>query len=485
VSTVNVYHPVDLEPALVDSAIYSTRRRRSPLDASSLLSLLVMLLFIIPVDIVVPQLTALGRPALMLGMVLAVGWLVMKLHPRLTVRGPQPMRWVAVIYLVAVLLSYASGSMRGMPELEMNAADRYVIYTIMLLGIMLTAADGLADRSQLDTVIRTMVWCGGVMALIGLVEFVTAIQLAKYIVLPGLASHHDELLGFENRGDGFFRVASTAQHYIEFSSVMAVTLPFAIHTARFARRPSSRMVATVCAFMIAAAIPVTLSRTGIVALGVAGLVMFMVWPWRVRFNVMVLGFGMTLAMMAAKPGLLGTIKSLFSDFNEDPSIQGRTDDYQVIFQYFAQRPLFGRGPGTFVPVLYFFLDNEWLMHLVTMGIIGVAALAVLHLTAMSLAVIASRRSVREEDKHLCACIVAGLLISATVAGTFDSFSFSTFCVTFFLVAGFAGAMWRLTHPDQNVRSSAPRLFQAAAAPAPANVNGGQPVGAASAARTAR
>jgi O-antigen ligase len=299
-----------------------------------------------------------------------------------------------------------------------------------------------------------MVWCGGVMALLGLIESFTKVNISSIITVPGLVNHQDEILGFEKRGDGFFRVASTASHYIEFSAVMAMVLPFGLHTARFGRTSGIRASAAVCTVLMAAAIPATLSRTGIVAAAVGGLVMFLVWPWRLRFNMAVLGVGMGAVMMAIRPGLAGTLISLFKSFGEDPSIQGRTNDYVYITQYFEQRPMLGRGPGTFVPTLYFFLDNEWLMHLVTAGIIGVVALAALHLTALSLNVISFRRAKHEVDRHLCACLIAGQLIGITVAGTFDAFSFSTYAVTFFLVTGFAGAMWRLTHPDREVRGAA-------------------------------
>ena len=120
---------------------------------------------------------------------------------------------------------------------------------------------------------------------------------------------------------------------------------------------------------------------------------------------------------------------------------------------FAQRPLLGRGPGTLIPDLYLILDNQWLLTLVTGGIVGVAALVGLHLTCISLAVTAMRRSTKPEDRHLCAALVAAQVVSILVAATFDSLSFTTYSFTLALLSGVCGSVWRFTHPAREVRTS--------------------------------
>src|SRR6185312_10538507 len=107
-------------------------------------------------------------------------------------------------------------------------------------------------------------------------------------------------------------------------------------------------------------------------------------------------------------------------FDADPSIEGRTNDYAWVGYWFSQRPLLGRGPGTLIPELYLVLDNQWLYTLVTQGTLGVAALAALHLTCVSLASVALRRSASAEDRHLCAALIAVQVVAILVAGRFDS-----------------------------------------------------------------
>lgn len=455
-TAVQQLHPLDLDPSLVERQTYTTRRRRHLLDAASVLCLIAAAAILIPAWQVLPGLAAIGRPATVLGLVATGGWVISKVHPRLLVTGPQPLRWAGAIYLAAMMLSYAAGFRRGLPPLEANAADRTMVVVLAFIGLALVCADGVANRARLDELLRIMVGLGAAMAVIGHIQFATWFDPVTLIQLPGLVDH-TEATGARGRGAGFFQVASTASHYIEFSTVMALLVPIAIHAARFSRTPLTRQVAAVCGLLIAAAVPITLSRTGMVGLSVAMLVMACFWGWRMRFNMAVLAAGMTAALIVLRPGLLGTIRSLFVFAGSDPSVQGRTEDYGPAFDYVAEHPWFGRGIGTFIPTLYRFIDNDWLVHLITVGFVGTAAYAGWHLTAIALAAIAYRRAGREEDRQLCAALIAGLIAAMVVAFFFDALAFSTHATVLSILTGAAGAMWRFTHPSRQVRSSSPRL----------------------------
>jgi O-antigen ligase len=443
-------HPVDFDPAYLEDRTYATRRRHRLIDLTALINLMVLLVFLLPTRLVVPQLTAVGRPALMIGLLLTGVWAVSKIHPRYAMRGPQPMRWTAVFFLVAFLMSYASAYLRGLPSLEANGADTTLIATIIFLGTILIIADGIPNRERLDALVRTLVWGAAGMAFIGIVTYTTGVDITEYIKIPGLVLHGD-LQGLEARGAGFYRVSSTATHYIEFSTLMAMVLPFAIHVVMFAKTKVVRQNSLIAALMIAASIPIALSRTGILALFVGMVVMFFAWNWRTRFNVGVLGIGVTLSLTIVEPGLLGTIRSLFLNMGSDPSIQGRTDDYDIMMAYFHDRPWLGRGQGTFIPDLYITVDNQWLQQLVGGGLVGVASLIVLHLMGIGVALVALRRATTAEDRHLCACILSIQPLAMVVHATFDTFGFSSFVATLAVVTGMAGAMWRLTHPNRQIR----------------------------------
>jgi O-antigen ligase len=452
VTTPTAAHPYDFDPALVADRTYASRRRYRVIDITAVINFMVILLFLLPTRLALPNLSGVGRPALMVGLLLTVLWLLSKVHRGLGTRGPQPIRWAAIAFLVSFLMSYSAGYLRGLPSIEANGADLTLIATIIFLGIIISIADFVPNRARLDAVIRTIVWGGAVMAIIGHIEFTLGIVIAPKIALPGLVFHGD-LVGLEARGVGFYRVASTATHYIEFSSVMALCLPFAIHLVLFDPDQRTRRRALVAAALIGAAVPVALSRTGILALLLGLLAVMPTWPWRARLNICAAAVCVMAAMVVVRPGLLGTIKSLFLSIDSDPSIQGRTDDYSVVGAYIAERPILGRGFGTFIPDLYVILDNQYLQTIIGGGFVGLAALVGLHLATITVSVIALRRSTSAADRHLCACLISVQLIGLLAHATFDSFAFSTFATLLGIGAGLSGAIWRLTHPSRQIRST--------------------------------
>lgn len=448
-------HPADFEPSLVADRTYVSRRRYGRVDAAVVLSGMIVLLYLIPARLIIPSLTDIGRPALMVGLLMWFWWVLVRLNPRLVMVGPQPIRWAVLCYLLALLASYAAGFLRGLTLMEANGADRAMMMAAVFTGVILMAADGIPNWARFRSVLYVYVYSAGVMAVIGLLQFALQWDLTQYIQIPGL-QEKGWVPTFETRGAGI-RVASTAFHYIEFSTAMAVALPFAIHLARFSTG-ARRRVFVVLAVLIAAAIPATISRTGLVALAIVILAMLPVWGWRFRYNMLGLAVCLIAAFMVIKPGLVGTIKNLFTSADEDTSISARTERYGLVYHYFVQRPWLGRGTGTWIAPQYQILDNQWLSTVLATGVVGVAALAALHVTGIALAVIALRRSVTEEDRHMCAVLIAAQLIAVVVAGTFDSLSFSTYAITVALLIGFCGTVWRFTHPARRVRTSTTHWF---------------------------
>lgn len=450
-------YPIDFEPSLVGRSLYASRRL-GKIDSAALLTIMLCLLYLMPGRLIVPNLTYAGRPALLVCLLLFCMWVLARLNPWLTMVGPQPLRWAVLAYFLALLGSYLAGLLRGLPSLEANAQNFGVLQVCELIGVILVTADGLPNWDRLRGVLRVLVWCAAFCALVGIYESVAKVDIAHYYNIPGLELKGG-FVGFENRGVGF-RVAGTATHYIEFSAVMAMAVPFAIHIARFGKKVWHRRAAVFCALVCAAAVPVSISRTGVLALLAGLLVMMAIWNWRLRYNVLGAGVMVIAALMVLRPGLLGTISAMFTGADEDPSISGRTQDYALVSHWFAQRPWFGRGPWTLVPELYqgLVLDNQWLYTLVTGGLIGVFVLAGLHITCISLAGISLRRSKDVETRHLCTALIAAQVICILVEGTVDAFYYTTYSVTMALLMGMCGAVWRFTHPARRIRTATVRRF---------------------------
>ncbi|GAA2709485.1 MULTISPECIES: O-antigen ligase family protein [Actinoplanes] len=454
-SSAAVSHPVDFEPSLLEQHTYGSRRRRTTIDVVSVLVVMLVLLYVMPGTLIVPNLTYAGRPALLLAMLMFAWWCLARLSPRLLLVGPQPIRWFLGFYLVANLLSYIAGLLRGLPTQEANAQNFAMLQLFEFLGAALIVADGVQNWERLNRLLRVMVYCAGFMAVVGIVQAVLKFDISQYFVIPGLELKGG-LAGFSDRGDaGQFRIAGTTTHYIEFSAVVAMMVPFAIHVARFAKTKFQRRAAAVCGFLLAIANPMSISRTGIVALVIALLIMVPIWSWRMRYTFMYIGVFAIVSIMMVKPGVLGTLKAMFLNVGVDPSIAGRTNDYAMVGHFFDQRPWLGRGPRTLLadPVRDTILDNQWLYTLVTGGMIGVLALLLVHVASITLAVIALRRSKLEEDRHLCAALISAQVVAIVVGGTFDSMYYTTFSITVALFVGLCGVVWRFSHPARTIRTS--------------------------------
>jgi polysaccharide biosynthesis protein PslJ len=449
-------HKSDLEPSLVSHRTYATRMRITRIDAALMLAAMVIFVDLIPFNLILPGMTDLARPGLIVGFFLFSWWVLARFAPHLAMTGPQPIRWAVLAFMLSALLSYAAGFTRGLTTMEANGADRRMLFFCILSGAILGAADGIPNWLRLNSIVNAMVWCGAIVAAIGVAQYVTGLDITEYLIFPGLQAKGWSP-GFSMRGTSH-RVASTTAHYIELSAMLALCLPLAIHLARFGHQRWRRRIAMLCALLIVGGIASTVSRTGIVAIGLMVCVLFPVWGWRTRYNVSVMAFGLVAVLMMMSPGLIRTLFNLFNEAGQDSSIDGRTEDYPVVFHYVAQTPWLGRGTGTWIPPQYRILDNQWLVTLLDCGIIGVVAMFALHVTGIVLAYKALRRSTVERDKHLCAALISTQVIALAVAGTFDALSFSTYATIMALTLGLCGTVWRLTHPARTIRTSAARWF---------------------------
>ena len=421
-----------------------TPRRRwafPGVDVGYALGIVVVLTTFLPARLVFPPLGAEGRPATILGILLLLWWLLSRLVPRLTPRGPQPFRKAIYVFLFAYFISYAAGFDRGLLPVEARATDRNVLATLSLVGIALAVSDGIQTRRRLDDFLRTIVVGVAFMAFVGVLQFTIQFDLVPLIKLPGLALN-DELIGERLRGAAL-RVPGTAGHSIEFGVVCMLALPLALHYALAARTRNERIFRWLAVVLITTGSPFSGSRASYVGVAVIIVGMFIAWNARFRFQAAVISFMGLMVLRTLVPGLLGTIKYLFLNFGSDPSIEGRTDDYEIIFVYIKDRPFFGRGPGTFIPDLYIVLDNQVLLSLATIGFVGTLAFTLVFLMTLAQAGRVCRVGRDNETRHLAQALKVSILVGVFASVTFDSLAFATYATIWFLLFGAAAALWRI------------------------------------------
>lgn len=426
-----------------DPALVTMPRR---IDAVTLLSCYVLLLMAIPSSQVIGSFGSAGAPAAIFAVVLFCGYIVARLHPALPLdRGQQPVRVAAAFFGCAVVAAYVSANRAPIPALQENGADRSLILLAGWLGVLVLAADGIDRADRLGILLRRVVLGVTAMAVLGIVEFGTRIDLSQFISIPGLTAHAQptDLMS----RNGVVRVVATAAQPLEFAAVLVMGLPLAIHQARFAP-PALRRRRWLQVALIAITLPMTVSRTAILGLAVICIVLFPAWPKRDRRRAYLIMLAAPVMTWVVKPAVLSSFGGLFGQLGTDQSSRSRTGAYAAAVPYIAHHPWFGLGLGTFFPQVYFYVDNQYLTSLIETGVVGVLALAGLFVTGWMTARSARFAAADAGTRDLAQSLAASVAAVAVCFATFDVLSFSIAAGLCFLLLGCVGAVWRLARVQQ-------------------------------------
>ena len=227
-----------------------------------------------------------------------------------------------------------------------------------------------------------------------------------------------------------------------------MVFPIALHYALTTTAERARRRWWVCTATILVAVPFSISRTGVIAMLSVLLVLGFAWSPQRRWRALGFGLVFLVAMRLAVPGLVGTIRALFTSFGEDPSVADRQIDYAFVKDLFNARPFFGRGFFTFIPTRYDWLDNQYLMTAVETGVVGVLAILTLFAVGIGISRLVWAVSSDDTSRDLARSLMAALTVPVTTFATFDYMSFATSRSLLFLLVGCAGALWRIEVRDR-------------------------------------
>ena len=430
-----------LEPLESD---FGDGRKRTA--AVPVLTLYMFLLMAIPADLVFGPLGGAGTPAEMFALLVFVMYFGLWLRPSSFLdRRRQPIRLVGVLFICVMVASYASVNRHLLPVLEKNAADRGLIYLFGWLGILLLAADGIESVPALRTVLRRQVFGATAVALLGITEFISGINAINYIRVPGLVAQAP-VTDLLVRG-GLRRVYSTTSHPIEFGAVVVMTIPFALHQARFSS-PDKRVLRWLQVAVLVVAAPLSVSRTAILALIVVAIVLIPSWSRKERQIAYIFIAAGFMAFLALLPSLITTIANLVINISSDSSAQSRTKAIAMSWSYISQHPWLGRGFSTFLPQTYFFTDDQYVKSTIETGFIGLLALLMLFVAGWAIAQSARRGAADAEGRHLGQCLAASVAAAAISFSNYDALSFPMASGLTFLLLGCCGAYWRLSSRDR-------------------------------------
>lgn len=420
-----------------------TAQHTTPVDAVAWLTLYIALLLFIPSRLIVGPLGSAGAPSMLFGLasLLLWGFLFLSAVRRVDL-GPQPIRIALGFLLFCVGVSYVLAMSQPMSPDEVSPADVALIALASWTGTLLLTHDGVHDRSRLDTLIWRLAVCGGLIAALGLVQLVTRQLWVDQLSIPGLSSTPP--YGLTTRG-GYPRPAGTSIHPIEYGVVLTMMLPLVLHVG-FHHTHRNALTRWLPAAAVCAIIPLTSSRSAYLGALIALTICMIGWSRARRIRVLLIGLvGLFAAFMVA-PRFIDSIIGLFAGADEDPSIASRTDSFSLAFEFIAQNPFFGRGLGTFLPK-YRIFDNQYLLLLVTIGVVGVLAFVALGITATVTMLRLRRRVPDTGTRDLTVALAASICAGFTCLFMFDAFAFPMSMGTLFFVLGLAGALRRIHQPE--------------------------------------
>jgi polysaccharide biosynthesis protein PslJ len=430
-------------------------------DVVSILTVYVVLLLLIPAPLVVGALGAAGTPAGILGVVCLVWWFVALVLPDSGIaRGFEPIRAAIIPFAVAITLSYILAFTRFLESDEVRSADRAMLTFAAIAGVALLCAEGIHSWDRLETLWRRFTIIGTGLAGLGILQFFTGFDIAPLYQIPGLRAN-SALFGLLPERSQFRRVAATATHPIEFGVLMAVVLCFALHYASIATDDRVRRRRWVAVAMIVASIAMSVSRSGIVGMVAGGAVMLSGWAPRRRVNVLAAGVVFLGSMRLVIPGLVGTLKNMFTNITGDSSYQARQERLPQAFHLIHEHWVFGRGPGTLLPAHYpgiVPLDNQLLATAIELGVVGLIALILMMIIGICTARGARRRFTNPIQRDFANAVAGGILICLLSFYTFDAYAYPMVTGSMALLLGTAGALWRMSRnrsPETDLDAAAP------------------------------
>lgn len=432
---------------MIDRPVMAAHRRPLVMaDGTTFLSIFAFLLFVVPSRLIFKPLGGMGTPAALIGLLGALWWAWQRLHGSGPRRPFGPVGRCMLIFFGSVIASFLAAMTRVISSIEITGAEQGILAMLGWMGVLFVAIDGIDSWSRLQTLLRRVSLLVGFEALFGIIQFATRKSFIDGLHVPGLTWNSVVEIAGRN---GFYRPAGTATHPLEFGLAISVLFPIALFVA-FDPETGGRIRRWFPVAALCLAIPISISRSAIIATVVVLVVLFPMWSPRIRSVAIASGCVLLAGMYLVVPGFLGTIQGLFVGLSDNASIGSRTDSYSMAWDFISRSPFVGRGLGTFNSD-YRILDNQYLGLLIGVGILGTCCFVALNLVGIWCAWRVIYLASDERVRNLAQSVLASIAASAISYAFFDGFGFPMFASISFLLLGIAGLLYR--HTTSEISSS--------------------------------
>jgi O-antigen ligase len=440
-------------PGLAELADAPARRfwwQATPVaQATLLVQIYVMTLFVFPTDLVFKPIGAQAFVAGLVSLMLFFTWVTSTLiagHNPLNAHHPN--RVALLLWVVATLLSWGAAFKRGdLDPTQRLGADRTLFFLAGSAGVILVTAEGLTTLESMWRVVRAVAVGGAFCGLVAALQYWTPVDLRglirEYMPIFTINSDYTTAQGRAS----LTRVTGTTLHPIELGVVCGMLLPIVLAWAMHDNgwRRGWRWM---CVALVGVGIPISVSRSALVSVGLAMTVFVVLLPVTQRVIALALIPLPLIAVFMLTPGYLRTLTQFIGMGAKDSSISARTQDYPLAESLVRHHPWFGQGGGTYLPanVLDIF-DNQLLTSAVELGLVGLVALVIMLGTGVITPLVARRRSGDPGARALGAALAGSAAAAAACTVTFDEFAFATAQGLYWVVMGLGGALYVLTGPD--------------------------------------
>src|SRR5262245_44334362 len=238
--------------------------------------------------------------------------------------------------------------------------------------------------------------------------------------------------------DGRATTIGPTQSGLGVTSMIAVMLPFALLGLFGARNQWRKVLYIIAIGLLFAACVATFKKSSFVVPLIAMATLGIYRP-KVMARIVPMMLVILVLCHGLAPGAIGSVAQQFTGgFFSSGTTVGRTSDYRAISTDLATYPITGRGYGSITPKkadYYRVLDNQYLVELVTVGFVGLAAYMFLMFSGVRLAHLVARRGLTEERRQIGLAAVAGY-VAFTVSGLLnDLFTWWEVGYLVFFIAG--------------------------------------------------
>ena len=354
--------------------------------------------------------------------------------------APITVLWLGILGSLAMNL----GRVNGMSDQILKSITFFASYFLILFFVVSVVR----NRPALDGVIKLLVGGSAIIAVCGLYEWRTGVNLFNGLgrFLPFL--QYQDIGDAMIRGTGA-RALASAQHPIPLGAALVLMLPLGVYL--FKR--TQKVIWLVCAGVITLGALATGSRTAMLMM----LVVFGTFVWLKRADMMrmlPLWIVLLVVIQGVMPGTLQSFKYMLNpaymleEQSQDMGTgSGRVADLgPSLAEWKAGNPFFGQGFGTRATSADAvdgaqILDNQWLGTLLEIGAVGLIGLFWLFCRAIRRL---SRRakSVTGHDSWLATALTASMLAWTIGLFTYDAFAFVQVTFFAFVILGLASVVLR-------------------------------------------